>query len=114
MNPTTAERRLHVRVPFTAQVDLIPLEGGQPLRARAADLSLRGVGLVAPRALRIGIAVGLVFHLPEECEDAARQQILGKVVSSDRVGDQNRIGVEFLPPLTARENPTLFARLASA
>jgi c-di-GMP-binding flagellar brake protein YcgR len=107
---TVAERRRYERVPFFADVAVRMVQGGPSLPARTIDLSLGGVGLVTVAALVPGTDVIIIFSIP----DAAGKRttdVVGRVVSLSADSDANRVGIEFLEPLSKSRTPELLRRL---
>jgi c-di-GMP-binding flagellar brake protein YcgR len=104
------ERRRYERVPFFVDVVLRKAEGGRLLQARTIDFSLGGVGLLTSAAFVAGEHVTIIFAIP----DAGSQEtteIVGRVVGFSADVDANRVGVEFLEPLSASRSPKLVSRL---
>ena len=110
MSKTFVELRRYERVPFFAEVTLRTAENARLLPARTIDLSLGGVGLVTTAALEPGAHVTVVFSISDA--GAKRTvEIIGRVVSLDADSDANRVGIEFLEPLSVSRAPELVNRL---
>jgi c-di-GMP-binding flagellar brake protein YcgR len=110
MSKTFVELRRYERVPFFAEVTLRTAGNARLLPARTIDLSLGGVGLVTKTALERGTPVTVVFSIPD-AGGRRTTEIIGRVVSLNADSDANRVGIEFLEPLSASRAPALVNRL---
>jgi c-di-GMP-binding flagellar brake protein YcgR len=110
VSKTFVERRRYERVPFFADVALRTAENGRLLPARTIDLSLGGVGLVTTAAITPGVQVTVVFLTPG-ANGKRTTEIVGRVVSLNADTDANRVGIEFLEPLSVSQAPELVTRL---
>ncbi|HEY1602006.1 MAG TPA: PilZ domain-containing protein [Pirellulales bacterium] len=105
------ERRRFERVPFFCDVSLTALPDGPTFEAHSFDISLAGVGLAAPRALAPGCMVTLSFTLRDGSGKETVNKVSGRVARCDADADVNRLGVEFLEPLSASASPQLMRRI---
>jgi c-di-GMP-binding flagellar brake protein YcgR len=105
------ERRRYERAPFFADVTLRALPNGPSAAARTLDLSLGGVGLVSGAAFTPGQLVNVVFYLVDAAKRSVKVEVVGRVVNLNAETDANRIGVEFVDPLSASKTPELVNRL---
>ena len=91
---TPEDRRRCERVGFHSQVT-VDLSGGDvTLKARSANISLAGVGLICPSPLPVGQPVTLTFHLTSRA-GPVRERVTGRVISLRFDDDVALIGVEF-------------------
>jgi c-di-GMP-binding flagellar brake protein YcgR len=104
------ERRRYERVPFFVDVVLRTAESGRLLQARTIDFSLGGVTLTTSAALVPGEDVTMIFAIPNAGSQETTE-IVGRVVGFSADVDANRVGVEFLEPLSASRSPELVSRL---
>lgn len=89
------ERRAHKRVALALEVEIT--HGGEGWMSLSTNLSLGGLRLKSPTALRIGDQIEMVLHLGEET-----LPLSGRVVW--RSAEANTCGIEFDPlPGDARD-----------
>ena len=103
------ERRVYERVPFFRPVDLSVPPDAPSIEARSFDVSLGGVGLAVPagRAVPVGTAVAVTFHLTDRRRGAFDERILGRVVHARSEADCTRVGIEFAEPVHPSAYPGL-------
>jgi hypothetical protein len=106
--PATFKRR-YERVPFFC--DLTLLATGAVHRACAVDLSLGGVGVATTAFAARGQTVRVAFHLRDARQQPRIEEVIGRVAFCRADEDGNFLGVEFLEPLRATEQPELTRRL---
>src|SRR5262249_39494719 len=99
------QRRRYERVPFFADVTLRALPNGPSVPARTLDLSLGGVGLVTGAAFTPGQSVSVIFDLVDAAKRSTKFEVVGRVVNLNADLDANRLGVEFVEPLSAANTP---------
>ena len=105
------EMRQYERVGFLCKLELSEVPSGEPQAARSLDLSFGGVGLVTQSSFSIGQVVTVTFYFKDVTRREAREQVVGRIAHLAADVDANRIGVQFLQPLTDAENPLLAGRL---
>jgi c-di-GMP-binding flagellar brake protein YcgR len=101
------ERRAYERVPFLCAATIAAHPGGKPLDARTLDISLGGVGLTCSGRFLPGTLVAIVFRLKNARREPCEERIIGKVMRFTADLDGNQIGIEFLSPISAADNPAL-------
>ncbi len=111
VNSTMFKRRFE-RVSFFCKLELTPLPHGAPAPAQATDLSLGGVGAVAQANLQVGQLTTVTFYFNDPAHGELQDQAVGRVVHFDADVDSNKIGIQFLSPLSEVEHPRLIDRLS--
>lgn len=106
-------RRRYERVPFFCPLQLTKLQDEAGVAASSLDISIGGVGLMAPVAIERGTLVRVRFHLHDESIKDLVEDVLGKVAYSRADEDGNRIGIEFLETIRETTHPSLTRRLNS-
>ena len=101
-----SEKRIYERVGFLCRVDL-KTDDGATFEASTVDISLGGVGVMAPRFLAAGRDVTLAFHLRDRQGAPAVERAVGRVAHARSDVDGHMLGVEFLEPLRRSSNPLL-------
>jgi c-di-GMP-binding flagellar brake protein YcgR len=104
-------RRRFERVPFFCDVALTVLPDGPTIAAHSVDISLGGVGMTIPSAVEPGRTVMLAFTLRRTSGGNAVNRVSGRVARCDADSDGNRLGVEFLEPLSESTSPQLVERI---
>jgi c-di-GMP-binding flagellar brake protein YcgR len=105
------QRRRYERAPFFADVTLRAFPNGPSVPARTLDLSLGGVGLVTGAAFTPGQLVSVTLYLVDSAKRSTKVEVVGRVVNLNADVDANRLGVEFVEPLSAAKTPELVDRL---
>ena len=105
------ELRQYERVGFLCKLELSELPDGEPQAARSVDLSFGGVGFVTQSAFSVGQLVTVTFYFKDVSHQEARDQVVGRIAHFSADVDANRVGVQFLRPLTEAEHPLLAAKL---
>ena len=105
-------QRRYERAAFFCPIKLTLLPDGPAVKASSFDISLAGVGLMAPLFIERGKNVRLDFHLKKENE-YVEETVLGRVAYSRADENGNRLGVEFLEPLKETSQPELVKKLNS-
>jgi hypothetical protein len=82
------------------------MPAGTPWSATTVDISRSGVGLLCSGAFVSGQAVVVAFRL-----GACQERVEGRVIRFSAEPDGNRIGIEFLTPISRAQNPALSSRL---
>jgi len=100
-------RRRYTRVAFFVPATVNVLPERAQLTANTTDLSLGGVGLVAPRLLPVGQVVAIRFVLGA----STTTEVMGRVVHgrADEAGCV--MGIEFLRLLDGESQPELMGLL---
>lgn len=104
-------RRRYERVSFFCDVLLSVLPDGPTFPAHCVDISLGGVGLTATTAVEPGHTVTLAFKLKTSAGKEIVNRVSGCVARCEADYDGNRLGVEFLEPLSEATSPQLVARI---
>jgi c-di-GMP-binding flagellar brake protein YcgR len=107
MNSTTQNARCYQRVTFLRGATIRRPSVGAAIEARTVDISIGGVGLVAPKPLTVGEVVTDEFPLEGPDRRALVEGVAGRVVHSAFDLDGYKVGVEFLEPLSHRSSPEL-------
>jgi c-di-GMP-binding flagellar brake protein YcgR len=102
----TQNRRRFERVPFFTRVTVSPPSGASPIEARSLDVSLGGVGLVAPTGLPVGTVVMLTFYLGRSPK-TSEERLYGRITNVRAESDGSLIGIEFSRVLDAESAPAL-------
>jgi c-di-GMP-binding flagellar brake protein YcgR len=108
------EQRRYERVAFFCPIRLTILPDGPDLPASSFDISIGGVGLVAPVSLQRGQEVAVHFRLKNPHYELAEESVMGRVAYSRADEDGNRIGIEFLKTLQLDTHPLLARKLGLA
>jgi c-di-GMP-binding flagellar brake protein YcgR len=105
--------RNYERVSFLCKLEVTALPGGVPQPTRSTDLSLGGVGAVTTSTFPVGQLVTVRFFYSDAAHGEANDKVLGRVVHFEADVDANKVGIQFLNPLSDAEHPQLVTRLAS-
>jgi c-di-GMP-binding flagellar brake protein YcgR len=108
------EQRRYERVAFFCPIRLTILPDGPDLPANSFDISIGGVGLVAPISLERGQDVVVHFRLKNPRRELVEESVLGRVAYARADEDGNRIGIEFLRTLQPESHPLLARKLGLA
>jgi c-di-GMP-binding flagellar brake protein YcgR len=111
---TMQEKRRYERVAFFCPIRLSVLPDGPDLPANSFDISIGGVGLVAPISLERGQEVEVHFSLKNPHGEPVEESMMGRVAYARADEDGNRIGVEFLRTLQLETHPLLARKLRLA
>ncbi len=111
---TMQEKRRYERVAFFCPIRLSILPDGPDLPANSFDISIGGVGLVAPISLERGQEVDVHFGLKNRCGQPAEESMMGRVAYARADEGGNRIGIEFLRTLQLESHPLLARKLKLA
>jgi c-di-GMP-binding flagellar brake protein YcgR len=104
------ERR-YERVPFLCEVVIAPQPKGAPVPAHSLDISLVGAGLTTTAGFAVGLEIAIDWLLRDPSHRETKERTVGRVVYFNADTDANRIGVEFLEPISELKTPELFRRL---
>ncbi len=108
------ELRRYERVGFLCKLELTAIPGGIPQPANSLDLSLGGVGVITQSVFPIGQLVTATFFLSDSVRGEIQDPVVGRIVHFAADVDANRVGIEFLAPLTEKEHHRLVGRLLIA
>jgi PilZ domain len=114
MASLTTDMRRYPRVPFDSKV-LIRAVSSQPpveartvvIEARTVDLSLSGVGIIAPVAFRLGSWLTLGFELRDVNPTVVVERLSARVIFRRPGEGDDRLGMEFFEPLHRSRTPRL-------
>jgi c-di-GMP-binding flagellar brake protein YcgR len=108
------ELRQYERVGFLCKLEITPIPGAKPQPARSLDLSLGGVGAMTQAVFPVGQIVTVTFFLRDSVGGEVQDPVVGRVAHFGADEDANRVGIQFLQPLSDTEHERLVNRLVSA
>jgi c-di-GMP-binding flagellar brake protein YcgR len=106
-------QRRYERVAFFCPVQLTVFSTGDVIEGNTVDISIGGVGLIAPAFLERGEEVCVRFRLHHGSDAMFEEEALGRVAYSLADEDGNRIGIEFLQTIRDSKQPELARRLST-
>lgn len=104
-------RRRYERVAFFCPVTVVVLPDGPAMQGRTFDISLGGVGVTTQRMLERGQSVRVRFHFQRGADVPVDEDVMGQVAYSRADEDGDRVGIEFLQPVSESISPMLAYKL---
>jgi c-di-GMP-binding flagellar brake protein YcgR len=105
------DRRRYERVPFNCRVTMVPASRGAAAPGQATDISLGGAGIMTAASFEKGQVVTVSFLMRDARQQEVINEVVGRVVNLRADYDANRVGVEFLEPLSEHRQPELTRRV---
>jgi hypothetical protein len=108
------ELRQYERIGFFCKLEVTAIPGGTPQPACAVDLSMGGVGIIMQAVFSVGQIVTVTFFLSDSVCGEVQDPVVGRVAHLQADTDANRVGIQFLQPLSETEHERLVKRLVGA